>query len=208
VRPQGLPDTRGPALGVGDDQVKGVAEPVPVFELRGLGTALTRFDVSLSRGLTRFVGRDPDMRALEDALAQAQAGRGQVIGIVAEAGTGKSRLCFEFLERCRARDIDVNQAHAVSHGKQVPFLPILELFRDYFGITPEDGAQAAREKIAGRMLLLDETLRDSLPLVFDFLGVPDPERPSPPLDAETRQCQLFASLKRVSQARRSSVECS
>jgi tetratricopeptide (TPR) repeat protein len=89
----------------------------------------------------------------------------------------------------------------VAHGKQIPFLPILDLFRDYFGISPEDGEQDAREKIAGRMLLLDEGLRDSLPLVFDFLGVSDPERQSPPMDAETRRRQLFAIIQRVTQAR-------
>jgi hypothetical protein len=89
----------------------------------------------------------------------------------------------------------------VAHGKQIPFLPILELFRNFFGITPEDGEQAAREKIAGRMLLLDEALRDGLPLVFDFLGVADPERPLPPMDAETQRRQVFAVIQRVTQAR-------
>jgi class 3 adenylate cyclase/tetratricopeptide (TPR) repeat protein len=186
---------------LGEFSVKGVGSPLHVHELEGAGALRTRLDRSRSRGLSRFVGRDDEVKTLEAALARAQEGHGQVVGIVADPGTGKSRLCFEFLERCRARGIAVNQAHAVSHGKGIPFLPILELFRDYFAITPEDGEQAAREKIAGRMLLLDETLRDSLPLVFDFLGVADPERPPAPLDAETRQRQLFAIIKRVAQAR-------
>jgi len=186
---------------LGEFAVKGVSAPLHVHELESVGALRTRLDLSRSRGLSRFVGRDDEVKTLEAALARAQKGHGQVVGVVADAGTGKSRLCFEFLERCRARGIAVNQAHAISNGKQIPFLPILELFRDYFGITPEDGEQAAREKIAGRMLLLDETLRDSLPLIFDFLGVADPERPSPPLDAETRQRALFALIKRVSQAR-------
>jgi adenylate cyclase len=186
---------------LGEFTVKGAAAPLHVHELEGTGALSTRLDVSRSRGLSRFVGRNDEVQTLEAALARAQEGHGQVVGVVADAGTGKSRLCFEFLERCRARGIAVNQAHAVSHGKQIPFLPILELFRDYFGITPEHGAQAAREKIAGRMLLLDEALRDSLPLVFDFLGVADPERPSAPMDAETRQRALFSIIKRVFQAR-------
>jgi class 3 adenylate cyclase/tetratricopeptide (TPR) repeat protein len=184
---------------LGEFQVKGVAEPVQVFELRGIGSARTRFDVSLSRGLTRFVGRDPDMRALEDALAQAQAGRGQVVGIVAEAGTGKSRLCFEFTQRCRARGLVIREGHAVAHGKNLPLLPILQVFRGYYGIEERDDDRTAREKIAGRLLLLDEGFREVLPVLFELFGVPDPERPPPPMDPEAKQRQAFSVLRRIVQ---------
>ena len=191
---------------LGEFAVKGMSAPLRVHELEGVGALHTRLDVSRSRGLTRFVGRTDEMQMLEAAWARALDGHGQVVGVVADAGTGKSRLCFEFLERCRVRGVAVNQTHAVSHGKQIPFLPILELFRDYFGITARDDPQVAREKIAGRMVLLDETLRDSLPLIFDFLGVADPsasdpDQPMPAMDPEARQRQLFAIIKRVSQAR-------
>ena len=88
---------------LGPTKVKGVSEPVNVYEVTGLGPLRTRLDVSRARGFSRFVGRANDMETLDAALANAQDGNGQVVGIVAEAGTGKSRLCFEFLERCRAR---------------------------------------------------------------------------------------------------------
>src|SRR5207249_4287608 len=132
---------------------------------------------------------------------QAIAGNAQVVGVVADAGTGKSRLCYEFAERCRAREIAVYEAHGVAHGKAVPLLPVLEFFRGYFGITEHDTARAARDKIAGRMLLLDETLVEGLPLLFDFLGVPDPERPAPPLGPEARQRRLFDLFRRLARAR-------
>jgi adenylate cyclase len=121
------------------------------------------------------------MATLETALERAISGNAQVIGVVAEPGTGKSRLCYEFAERCRAREIAVYEGHGVAHGKAMSLLPILEFFRSYFGITEHDTARAARDKIAGRILLLDGTLADELPFMFDFLGVPDPDRPSPPL---------------------------
>jgi len=184
---------------LGEFQVKGVAEPVRVHRLTGLGAARTRFDISRARGLSRFVGRAADVRVLEDALAQTTAGNGQVVGVVADAGTGKSRLCFEFLERCRARGMRVFEARAVAHGRNVPLLPILELFRAYFGITAEDDDRSAREKIAGRMVLLDLAFADALPLLFDFLGVADPQRPAPRLDPEVRQRQLLAVLREVTQ---------
>ena len=179
--------------------VKGASEPIGVFELRGQGAIQTRLDVSRSRGLSRFVGRDADMQSLESALAQAQSGNGQVVGIVAEAGIGKSRLCFEFLERCRARGMKVLEGHAVAHGKNIPLLPILQVFRDYYGITERDDDRTVREKIAGRLLLLDPDFAEFLPVLFEFFGVPDPERPVPRMDPDAKQRQIFAVIRRVVQ---------
>jgi class 3 adenylate cyclase len=184
---------------LGEFPVKGLDAPARVHQLTGLGALRTRFEVSRARGLTRFVGRDLDMTTIEAAFAQASAGNGQVVGVVAPAGTGKSRLCFEFLESCRARGVPVIEGHALSHGKNIPFLPMLEVFRDYYGITPQDDPRTVREKIAGRLLLLDESFRDALPLVFETFGAPDPARPPPPMDADTRQRQLFGVLRRVVQ---------
>jgi class 3 adenylate cyclase len=185
---------------LGEFRVKGVADPVPVHRLLGIGAARNRFDISRARGLSRFVGRAADLRTLEDALEQTDAGNGQAVGVVAMAGTGKSRLCFEFLERCRARGMAVFEGRAVAHGKNIPFLPILEVFRAYFGITLEDDDRSAREKIAGRMVLLDTHFADALPLLFDFLGVADPQRPAPRLDPEARQRQLLAVMRQVIQS--------
>ena len=180
---------------LGPFPIKGVSQPVNVFQLQGLGKLRTRFDLSRARGLTRFVGRDADMRVLEDALTQAQAGTGQVVGVVAEAGTGKSRLCFEFVARCRAHDLRVLEGHCVSHGRNIPLLPILEAFRQYYEITDQDTDRQVREKIAGRLLLFDEDYRGVLPLMFDFFGVSDPENPAPRMDPETRQRQLAGILR-------------
>jgi predicted ATPase len=184
---------------LGETRVKGLNDPLHVFELEGLGRVRTRLDISRVRGFTKFVGRQSEMAALEAALEKAIAGNAQVIGVVAEPGTGKSRLCFEFLERCRARGLAVFEAHGVPHGKSLPLLPMLELFRSFFAITDQDTDQVARERIAGRFLLLDESLREVLPFVFDLLGVSDPERPSPAMDPQSRQRQLVAVVKRVTQ---------
>jgi adenylate cyclase len=182
---------------LGRFNVKGVSEPVPVFSLTGVGSVRTRFDLSRARGLTRFVGRDTDMQVLESALASAKQGKGRAVGIVANAGVGKSRLCFEFTERCRAAGLGVFQGSGVAHGKNLPLLPILEIVRGYFAIDERDDPRQAREKIAGRLLLIDESFREVLPLVFDFLGVPDPERALPPMDAEARQRRLVAVVRRL-----------
>jgi adenylate cyclase len=186
---------------LGEAQVKGLSDPLHVFELEGVGRVRTRLDVSRSRGFTKFVGRQSEMAALDAALERVIAGDAQVVGVVAEPGTGKSRLCYEFAERCRVRQIPVYEGHGVAHGKAVPLLPALEFQRVYFGITEQDTPRAARDKIAGRMVLLDEKLAQELPVMFDFLGVPDPERPAPPLGPEARQRQLFDVIRRLGRAR-------
>jgi class 3 adenylate cyclase/tetratricopeptide (TPR) repeat protein len=182
---------------LGSFRVKGVADPVPVSQLTGLGGLRTRLDVSRARGLTRFVGRDDDFQTLENALEQCFAGNGGVVGLVADAGVGKSRLCYEFLQSCRARGLRTLEGQAVAHGKNIPFLPILQVLRAYFEISDQDSDRVAREKVAGRLLLLDEKFRDALPLLFDFLGVPDPERPAGPMDPDARQRQLFGVLRQL-----------
>jgi class 3 adenylate cyclase/tetratricopeptide (TPR) repeat protein len=186
---------------VGLTRVKGVSEPVGLFELEGVGPFRTRLDRSRARGLSTFVGRDSEMALLEAALEQSLNGHGRIVGVVAEAGVGKSRLCFEFTERCRARGIVVYGAHCPAHGRTVAHLPVLELLRGYFGIAEGDSPRAAREKIAGRLLLLDRDFDEMLPLIWDFLRVPDPERPVEEIDAAVRQQQLYDFTRRLVRAR-------
>jgi predicted ATPase/class 3 adenylate cyclase len=185
---------------LGAFKLKGVSEPIGVFSLEGAGRMRTRLDVSRSRGLSRFVGRADEMATLQGALGRAAEGRGQVVGVVADAGTGKSRLCSELVELCRARSIAVHQGIGVAHGKLLPFLPILEMLRSVFAIDDRDGPREARQKIAGTLVLVDPRFEEALPLIFDFLGVADPERPAPLADPADRQRQIFAVFARLFRA--------
>ncbi len=186
---------------LGPSRVKGMTEPIRLYELEGAGRLRTRFDVSRARGLSRFVGRAPEMAALEASLERALAGEGQIVGVVGEPGVGKSRLCHEFAERCRARGIPFIEAHAVAHGKTIPLLPWMELMRNAFGVTEQDGDDMARQKIAGRLLLIDPQLHEALPILFEFLGVPDRARPAPRLTPEAMQREVFDIQKRLMQLR-------
>ena len=182
---------------LGRTQVKGAAAPVGLFDLGGVGTFRTRLERARSRGLATFVGRERDMTVLTAALDRARSGGGQVVGVVAEAGTGKSRLCAEFLDGCRAQGIPVLAGHGVAHGKAIPMLPMLQVWRAFYGITDDDPPEAARAKIAGRLLLMDDGFREALPILFDVFGVPDPANPSPPLDPEQRQKKINNVVKRI-----------
>ncbi len=192
---------------LGNFEIKGSSHPVGVFELSGVGSARSRLDLSRERGFSRFVGRDEEMALLEAALQRAERSEGAAVGIVAEPGIGKSRLCHEFAERCRGRGIEVFECQAQAHARTIPFMPVLQMLRSYFGIVDGDPERIVREKIAGRALLLDPGFVEDLPLLFDFLGVPDPDRPLPQLSAEARHRALRAAVCRLVRApnRRESI---
>src|SRR5439155_232373 len=122
-------------------------------------------------------------------------------GVVAAAGTRKSQLRTEFTAHCRTREIQVAEAHCPSIGKSVPFLPLLALLRDLFGIAENDGAHEARRKIAGELMLSGRDVHDVVPVVFDFLGVRDPDRAVPSMDPDARKGKLLASVRHLVQAR-------
>jgi class 3 adenylate cyclase/tetratricopeptide (TPR) repeat protein len=186
---------------LGDFKVKGMAEPVRVHALEGPGLLRTRLGLSQSRGLTRFVGRSAELRLLENAFQDVSEGCLRAFGVVGEPGIGKSRLCMELAGRCRLLGAPVFEAHCSPFGSTVPFSAALDLLRSAFRITDQDKDQEARDKIAGRSLLLDESLKEFLPTVFAFMAVPDPKWPASATSPETRQTQLFEFIGRLVRAR-------
>ncbi len=190
---------------LGEFQIKGASRPLAVHQLTGVGAARGRLDIARARGFSKFVGRDEELRILQTALDESAAGRPQVIGIVGEAGVGKSRLCDMFARRCRAREMPVYHTAGQAHATSIPLLPVLHIMRSYFDVTDLDSDQTARERIAGKLLLLDERFADDLPVLFEFLGVPDPERPSTRMDLEARQRRVLDITKRLVHAQSARV---
>jgi adenylate cyclase len=185
---------------LGEFEIKGASRPVRVFELTGIGQARSRLDLSRARGFSNFVGREKEMAVLRAALEDAEVGRGGVVAIVAEPGVGKSRICHEFAQGCRAEGLEVFEAQAQAHGTAIPYMPVLQMLRAFFGIGEREPEQLAREKIAGRALLLDPGLAEELPLMFDFLGVPDPDRPVAQMSPDARQRALGEIVCRLASA--------
>src|SRR5436189_1824803 len=86
-----------------------------------------------------------------------------------EPGVGKSRLFYEFKLTSRSGCL-VLEAYSVSYGKASPYLPLLELLKSYFQLQPQDDERQRKEKIAGKVLILDRSLEDTLPYLFALLG--------------------------------------
>src|SRR6266446_789578 len=116
---------------LGPVPIKGLAEPVEVFELVGVTALRRRLQAAAARGLSRFVGRDHEMESLRQALQQAGAGHGQIVAVVGEAGVGKSRLVYEFVHSHRTQGWLVLESASVSYGKATPYFPVIDFLRRY-----------------------------------------------------------------------------
>ncbi|MBW2280922.1 MAG: AAA family ATPase [Deltaproteobacteria bacterium] len=187
---------------IGPTQVKGSSEGMRVHELAGPGPFHSRFDVSRARGLSKFVGREREMARLDAALERARSQGGQIVGIVADAGTGKSRLTYEFGERARAAGAEVLTASCPPHGKVIPMGLNMSIQRSSFGITDRDSAESARDKIAARLSRRDASLVEFIPFVMEFLGVAESGQPLVAHDAEARQREFLRYVGRQVDLRR------
>jgi class 3 adenylate cyclase/tetratricopeptide (TPR) repeat protein len=181
---------------LGPTKVKGVTEPIDVYEVTGFGPLRTRLQRSASRGYTKFVGRQREMEALRHCAELARQGHGQIVGVVAEAGVGKSRLFDEFKARNESGWM-VLEALSFSHGKASAYLPVLDLLQTYFGIEPDDDSRKRREKVNGKVLTLDRVLEDSLPHLLGLLGLNEGDDPLAGMDAQIRQRRMVEALKRI-----------
>src|SRR5215471_12852659 len=116
---------------LGQFPVKGLTEPVEVFELTGASTIRRRLQASTPRGLTRFVGRQQELVVLQQVLERARAKHGQVVALVGEAGVGMSRLVYEFIHSHSTPGWLVLESASVSYGKASPYFPVIDLLRRY-----------------------------------------------------------------------------
>ena len=151
--------------------VKGLDAPLEVYEVTGAGAARSRMHAAATRGLTLFVGRDDELERLQQKLERARAGHGQLVAVVGEPGVGKSRLYWEFLHSRHAEGWLVVESFSVSYGKATSYLPVVEMLKAYFKIDDRDDARAIREKLTGKILTLDESLRPLLPAFFGLFDV-------------------------------------
>ena len=182
---------------LGPVPVKGLAEPVEVFELVGASALRRRLQVAATRGLTRFVGRQAELAVLHQALEQAGAGHGQVVAAVGEAGVGKSRLVYECLHSHRTQGWLVLESASVSYGKATPYGPVLDLLKRYTHVEDHDDTRTMRAKVTGQVLTLDDALQETVPALLWLLDALPDDHPFLPLDPPQRRQRTLDALKRL-----------
>jgi class 3 adenylate cyclase/tetratricopeptide (TPR) repeat protein len=182
---------------LGPVPVKGLAEPVEVFELVGASTLRRRLQVAAARGLTRFVGRQAELAVLHQALEQAASGHGQVVAAVGEAGVGKSRLVYECLHSHRTQGWLVLESVSVSYGKATPYGPVLDLLKRYAHVEDRDDTRTIRAKVTGQVLTLDDALQETVPALLWLLDALPDDHPFLTLDPPQRRRHTLDALKRL-----------
>ncbi|MBI3988887.1 MAG: AAA family ATPase, partial [candidate division NC10 bacterium] len=182
---------------LGPIPVKGLTDPVEVFELIGASPTRTRMQAAAARGLTRFVGRQTELEALRQALEKALTGHGQVVALVGEPGVGKSRLVWEFTHSPRTQGWLILESSSVSYGKATPYLPVIDLLKVYFQIEDRDDHRKIREKLTGKLLTLDRALEPTLPAFIALLDVPVEEPLWQALDPIQRRQRMLDAVKRL-----------
>jgi class 3 adenylate cyclase len=181
---------------LGPTRIKGVSDPVNVIEVTGLGPLRTRLQVSAQRGLTKFVGRQSQLEQMRHALELACQGHGQIVAAMGEPGVGKSRLIYEF-KAVASSGCLVLEAYSVSHGKASAYLPVIDLLKGYFEIALEDDERKRREKIAGKLVILDRALEDALPYLYSLLGISEADDALAQFDPQTRRRRTLQAIKRI-----------
>jgi class 3 adenylate cyclase/tetratricopeptide (TPR) repeat protein len=182
---------------LGPVPVKGVAEPVEVFELVGASGIQRRLQAAVARGLTRFVGRQTELAVLHQALEQAGAGHGQVVALLGEAGVGKSRLVYEVVHSHRTQGWLVLESASVSYGKATPYFPVLDLLQCYAQVEDRDDTRTIRARVTGQVLTLDTALQETIPALLALLDVLPEDSPFRTLDPPQRRRRTLDGLKRV-----------
>ena len=181
---------------LGEVQVKGLTEPVRVFELSELGKARTRLEAIRIEELTPFVGRARDLAELEERLGEAEAGHGQVVTLVGDAGIGKSRLVMEFRRRIGDRAVWL-EGRCISFGQSMAYHPLIDMLRRNFRIDDRDAATTIREKVADGVARVGEDLEPTLGYLHYLLGAASPEDPIHRMDPRLRRGELFEALRQL-----------
>jgi class 3 adenylate cyclase/tetratricopeptide (TPR) repeat protein len=182
------------AQSLGLANVKGLSTPTETFELLAKTGVQTRWEVSSTRTLTRFVGRETEMATLEPILDLAGAGQGQIVAIVGEAGMGKSRLVHEFTSQAERAGWTVRMTGASPHAKNTAFMPIGRLLRSFFGARATDGQETIARSARDRIAMVAPELMPILTPLFSVLDLPVDDPAWAKADPQARRQQIIDAI--------------
>jgi class 3 adenylate cyclase len=179
---------------LGAVRVRGASEAIGCFALAGVGPLHSRLERAQRAGLSPFVNRDAEIRALRAALADVRRGRGAALGIAGEPGLGKSRICAELLEEC-CGEFEVHRAQCSRQRQVVALSPVRQVLRSFLGLAEGEAPAECRAKVEERLAKLDPALESAVAPTLELLGVA--ARGSDPIDPEARRRQLLRVLQRI-----------
>ena len=180
---------------LGKREVKGKQKPQEIFELIKSGKVDRRIAASEAKGLTRFVGRKNSMAALLEAYKKTQAGSGQIVGVVGDAGVGKSRLLLEFKDQLPKKKIIYLEGQCLHFGGAMAYLPVLDILRSYFKIKDGDQEFLIKKNMEDKILQLDEKLHGVLPPFHELLSLDIEDDAYQKLEPMQKREKTFESIR-------------
>jgi class 3 adenylate cyclase/tetratricopeptide (TPR) repeat protein len=190
---------------LGPTEVRGLSEPIHLFELISRTTALGRWDVLSARGLTRLAGREAELSSLNRSLERAALGEGQLAALVGEAGMGKSRLAHEFVRLAAARGWAVRTTAAAPHRNSTAYFPVSGLLRSLFEVEEADSQADIAAKVRANIVALDENLQPIIPALHSVLDLPIEDAEWQELDPMARRNRILSAIKALALRRAQSV---
>jgi class 3 adenylate cyclase/tetratricopeptide (TPR) repeat protein len=180
---------------LGKVKVKGKEEPVEAYQLLEPSEVATRLEAAIARGLTRFVGREKEMAILKEAFEKAKSGLGQVVGIVGEAGVGKSRLVLELKRMLPQDEYTYLDGHCLHYGSSMPYVPLLDILRSYFDIREGEREFVIKKKMAEKVSRLDEKLEGILPPLHDLFSLKVEDEGYLWLEPQKKRERIFEAMR-------------
>jgi class 3 adenylate cyclase/tetratricopeptide (TPR) repeat protein len=176
-------------------EVKGKQEPVKAYLLLRPTEVDTRIGASVAKGLTRFVGRSREIETLREAFAKVQTGEGQVMGLVGEAGVGKSRLLLEFRSLLPLDGYTYLGGQCLHYGGSMPYLPILDVLRFFLGVKEGELERVIQDRLKERIFGLDEDLRQIIPPLQELLSLKVEDEEFVKLEPKQKREKTFEALR-------------
>jgi class 3 adenylate cyclase/tetratricopeptide (TPR) repeat protein len=183
-------------LPAGSLTVKGKSDPVTAYKLLGLAPHRSAQERVAERAFGRFVGRDGELRRLGELLAAAQRGEGHLVSVIGQAGSGKSRLLYEFRRTLGSTDVTVLEARCHSWGTAVAYLPIVELVRAQCGADDTDTPETVATKVRATLDDLGLETAEQAPLLLHLLGL-KPGRALEDLVPEVIRARTIQTLRQM-----------
>jgi class 3 adenylate cyclase/tetratricopeptide (TPR) repeat protein len=177
--------------------VKGIAQPVDVYELKRMTPGGTRFRARVIRGLTPLFGRAEEMELLIGALRDSGQGMARAVALHGEPGVGKSRLCYEVTRTESAQAFRVLEAAAVSYGRGTPYSAIVTLLGQYFGIADTESAEELRRRLQQGVAGLAPAPAEHLAILSGLLDVPGENSLWLSLDPVQRKQRVFEAVRAI-----------
>jgi class 3 adenylate cyclase/tetratricopeptide (TPR) repeat protein len=180
---------------LGKIRVKGKEEAQDVYVLIKASEVETRIEAGVAKGLTKFVGRQKEIEALKEAFEKARSGSGKVVGIVGEAGVGKSRLLFELRSTLPKHQYKYLEGRCLHYGGSMAYFPILDILRIYFGIKEGDRETIMKKKMDETVIQLDAKFRTALPPFQELLSLKVEDEAYLKLEAKQKRERIFEAVR-------------